>query len=119
MNFNYVPSTGQIIQTSQGMSPGDILVATFTTPATIASGTGAGGGLNFTDNYEQLGTIGSLSTRPCSFNAGTWPAGDVIKSGQLSAAWSFTSFHLAPNTQYFLNIKSDSSTPLSVKLTAK
>ena len=43
MNFNYVRSTGQIIQTSQGMSPGDILVATFTTPATIA-GTGAEAG---------------------------------------------------------------------------
>ena len=36
MNFNYVAGSGQVIQTSQGMSPTDILVATFTTPALSA-----------------------------------------------------------------------------------
>ncbi len=113
MNFNYVPGSPQVVQTSQGMLPTDIMVATFTTPATIASGYGAGGTIVITDNAQNSsGFIGSLSTTPCTFTSN-------VKSGLLSASWSFTStaYHLQPNTQYFLNIKGDS--PLSVKLLAK
>jgi hypothetical protein len=113
MPFNYVPGSGQVVKTSNGMSSSDIMVATFTTPATIANGTGSGGTLTITDNsLYQPGFIGSLSTTPCTFTSN-------VKSGNLSASWNFTStaYNLKPNTQYFLNIKG--SSPLSVKLLAK
>jgi len=38
MNLTYVADGIQRVQTSNGMSPGDIMVATFTTPATLAQG---------------------------------------------------------------------------------
>jgi len=111
MNFNYLADGKQYVQTSNGMSAGDIMVATFTTPATIASGYGANGTLGITDNAQNSGGfIGSLSETPCTFTSN-------VKSGLLSASWSFNTYKLKPNTQYFLNITGDS--PLSVKLLAR
>lgn len=52
MNFNYRTDGIQYIQTSNGMSRSEIMVATFTTPATIAGGTGANGTLGITDNAQ-------------------------------------------------------------------
>jgi len=108
MTFNYVPGSGQIVQTSQGMSPTDIMVVSFTTPANIAGGTGAGATLGITDNAQNSsGFVGSFSTTPCTFTS-------KVKAGLLSASWSLS---LLPNTTYYLNITGDS--PLSVKLYLK
>jgi hypothetical protein len=112
MNFNYVPGAGQVVKTSNGMSTSDILVATFTTPATIAGGTGSGASIVITDNAANSGGfVASLSTTPCTFTSN-------LKGGLLSASWSnLGNIPLQPNTQYFVNIKGDSA--LSVKLLAK
>lgn len=111
MQFDYVPGTGQKVQTTQGMSTTDVLVVRFTTPATIAGGTGAGGTLQITDNAQNSsGFVGSLSTTPCTFTSN-------VKSGLLSASWGFSNYPLKPNTQFFVNIKGDSA--LSVKLLAR
>ncbi len=91
------------------------MVATFTTPATIAGGTGANGTLGITDNAQNSDRIqGALSTTPCTLPHGS---SHHVKSGLLSASWSFNSYQLKPNTQYFVNITGDS--PLSVKLLAR
>jgi hypothetical protein len=122
MNLNYVPSSGQILKAYDGLKSGDIMVATFTTPATIAGGYGqnglVGAGAN---NYATSGRgfNATFSTTPCSTTYTTsWP-GSKPKGGLLgqSVSWQFNTYKLAPNTTYYVNITGD--VPVDVSLTAK
>ena len=120
MNLSYVPSSGQLFRSSVGLSRGSMLVVTFTTPATIASGYGAGGLVGVAQNVygASNGFSAAFSTTPCTTTYQSWP-GTSVKSGLpgQSVSWTFNSYRIAPNTTYYVNITGDTSVDLS--LTAK
>ena len=120
MNFNYAPGIGQqIVQTSHedvadGYHGGHVHDAARRSPVEpVPAALG-----HHRQRPEQRG-IHRRAVDLAVLND-AWDMGQRrqrgSRAGLLSASWSFTSFPLKPNTQYFLNIMGDS--PLSVKLTA-
>jgi hypothetical protein len=92
VNFPYVPKTGANVQTTDGMSTTDIVVATFKTPpAPYAGGTAF---IQLTDNTPlSTGIRASVSTTPCSFA--------IVKKDTQSVSWNYI---VKPDTQYYVNI---------------
>jgi hypothetical protein len=134
MNFNYVAGT-QLNQYTTGTTfgNGDIVVATFTTPANLANN--GNGGNAAAIHYPGPNAVRTavLSTSPCDFTGNS--QGTNIKKVDSPLIWfsknAFTGVVLQPSTTYYLNIKnvdsfgnpscgsSDGNCPVQVTLTAK
>ena len=122
--LSYVPGSQQVVRQTAALSPGQILVVTFTTPAAIAAGYGQNGLAGVSHNYyasPSAGFSATFSKTPCKTTYSSWANADgsSTKTGApgQSVSWSFNTYKLAPNTTYYLNVTGDS--PLWVNLTAK
>ncbi len=122
--LSYVPGSAQVVRQTDALSPGQILVVTFTTPAAIAGGYGQNGLAGVSHNYYASASAGfsaTFSKTPCKTTYSSWANADgsSTKTGApgQSVSWSFNTYKLAPNTTYYVNITGDS--PLWVNLTAK
>jgi hypothetical protein len=98
-----------------GMSPTDIMVATFTTPHD-RQWNGSGGSGHHRQRPEQRGIHRHAIDPPCSTTRDMGQRRQLGQDRPAERVVEFHSFPLKPNTQYFLNILGDS---LSVKLTPK
>lgn len=122
--FDYIPNSLQVVKITPDLETTDIVVARFTTPATIAAGYGQNGLAGVSHNYYAKPSVGfsaTFSKTPCKTTNSSWANADGSSTkdgtpGQ-SVSWSFNTYKLQPNTTYYYNIKGDS--PLYINLTAK